>query len=192
MVHKTDSLPRCSWCTSDPLYIDYHDNEWGKPIYEDLALFELLTLEGMQAGLSWITILKKREKYRQCFFQFDPEKIATMNDQNVDRLMQNAGIIRHRKKIEAVISNAKAFLALKNQGISLSNWLWSFVHDQPIIHHFKTIQDMPAQNELSQMISKELKKAGFKFIGPTICYAFMQASGMVQDHTSHCFLYEKK
>ena len=192
MAHKTDSLPRCSWCTSDPLYIDYHDNEWGKPIYEDLALFELLTLEGMKAGLSWITILKKREEYRQCFFQFDPEKVATMNDQDVDRLMQNAGIIRHRKKIEAVISNAKAFLALKNQGISLSNWLWSFVHDQPIIHHFKTIQDMPAQNELSQMISKELKKAGFKFIGSTICYAFMQASGMVQDHTSHCFLYEKK
>ena len=188
-MNKTSPITRCSWCTSDPLYIDYHDQEWGKPIYDESALFELLMLEGMQAGLSWITVLRKREEYRRCFFEFDPEKIAAMTDQDVDRLMLNAGIIRHRKKIEAIISNAKAYIALKNQSINFSDWLWSFVNHQPIIHHFKTIQDMPSQNEVSQNMSKHLKKAGFKFIGSTICYAFMQACGMVQDHTTDCFLH---
>jgi DNA-3-methyladenine glycosylase I len=182
---------RCDWCTSDSMYIDYHDHEWGRPLRDEKQLFELLMLEGMQAGLSWLTVLKKREAYRQSFFQFDPEKIALMLDQDVDRLMLNPSIIRHRNKIEAIISNAQSFLALKRQGIHFSTWLWSVVNDQPIIHDYPSIEAMPVCNELSHLLSKKLKKAGFKFVGPTICYAFMQASGMIQDHTTDCFLHSK-
>jgi DNA-3-methyladenine glycosylase I len=185
------SKTRCSWSNSNPLYIDYHDHEWARPIHDHIQLFELLMLEGMQAGLSWITILKKRDNYRQVFHQFNPQKIALMTSADVDELMQNEGIVRHRKKIEAIISNATIFLDLKKQKINFSDWLWEIVNHKPIVNHFKTTQEIPAQTELSQAMSKQLKKAGFKFVGPTICYAFMQAAGMVNDHTTDCFLYTK-
>lgn len=186
------SKQRCQWSTSDPLYIAYHDEEWGRPVYDDQQLFELLMLEGMQAGLSWITILKKRDNYRKAFYKFNPKKMAKMTEDDIERLMQNEGIIRHRGKIAALISNAQAYLDLQKQGINFSDWLWQFVDHKPILNHFKTLQDIPAQTELSQAMSKQLKKAGFKFCGPTICYAFMQAAGMVNDHTQDCFLYQKK
>jgi len=185
------SKKRCAWSTSDPLYLDYHDYEWGQPVYDDQQLFELLMLEGMQAGLSWITILKKRENYRKLFHNFNPNKIVKMTDVDVETLMQNAGIIRHQGKIKAIISNAQAYLELKKQKINFSDWLWQLVDHKPLLNKFKQLQDIPAQTELSQTMSKQLKKAGFKFVGPTICYAFMQAAGMVNDHTKDCFLYKK-
>lgn len=181
---------RCAWTSNDPPYIAYHDKEWGRPVYDSQPLFELLTLEGMQAGLSWITILKKRENYRQAFYQFNPKKIIKMTESDVDKLMLNNGIIRHRKKIEAIITNAEAYLKLQKDGINFSDWLWGMVGNKPMRNHFKKLSDLPAQTELSQYMSKQLKKAGFKFIGPTICYAFIQACGMVQDHTTDCFLYQ--
>jgi DNA-3-methyladenine glycosylase I len=186
------SKQRCQWSTSDPLYIAYHDEEWGRPVYDDQQLFELLMLEGMQAGLSWITILKKRDNYRKAFYKFNQKKMAKMTEDDIECLMQNEGIIRHRGKIAALISNAQAYLDLQKKSINFSDWLWQLVDHKPILNHFKTLQDIPTQTELSQAMSKQLKKAGFKFVGPTICYAFMQAVGMVNDHTQDCFLYKKK
>ncbi|WJV55953.1 DNA-3-methyladenine glycosylase I [Prodigiosinella aquatilis] len=179
-------MKRCGWVTQDTLYQDYHDQEWGKPCTDSLKLFELLCLEGQQAGLSWITVLKKRENYRRCFYQFTPQLIARMTQEDVQELMQNSGIIRNRLKIEAVISNARAWLAMETQGELFSDFIWSFVNHQPIINHYTTLAEVPAKTELSDTMSKALKKRGFKFIGSTICYAFMQAGGLVNDHMTDC------
>lgn len=180
-------MQRCQWVTADPLYIEYHDKEWGVPVFDDQTLFEFLILEGAQAGLSWITVLKKREHYRKCFHQFNVEKIARMTPAAINKLLLDPGIIRNRLKIEATITNAKAYLNLQDEGTTLSNFLWQFVDHQPIQNHWQQHSHIPTHTDLSDKLSKELKKRGFKFIGTTICYAFMQAVGMINDHTTHCF-----
>lgn len=178
---------RCDWCKNDPLYIDYHDNEWGIPVYDDQKLFEFLILEGAQAGLSWITVLKKRENYRHCFDNFDPEKIARYNKNKVKKLLTNPGIIRNRLKIASTILNAKTYLEIvKNYG-SFSDFIWNFVDGKPIKNKWKNSKEVPAKSCISDAMSNELKKKGFKFVGSTICYAFMQAVGMVNDHIADCF-----
>lgn len=184
-------MNRCGWVTQDALYQDYHDNEWGKPCTDSQALFELLCLEGQQAGLSWITVLKKRENYRRCFHQFNPERVARMTGDDVTLLLQDSGIIRHRGKIEAIITNARAWLELENQGESFSHFIWSFVDHQPLINRPASLADVPAKTATSDAMSKALKKRGFKFIGSTICYAFMQAAGLVNDHTVDCFRHQE-
>jgi len=180
-------LPRCRWPGSDPLYIAYHDNEWGVPVRDDRTLFEMLQLEGAQAGLSWITILRKRENYRRAFDGFDPVKIARYTPAKIEKLMQDEGIVRNRLKIEGVVASAKAYLAMRKEGLTLSRFLWDFVDGKPIINRLKAGGPIPAETEISQAISKALKKRGFKFVGPTIVYAFMQAVGMVNDHLVTCF-----
>lgn len=177
---------RCSWCGDDPLYVDYHDNEWGKPQYDDQLLFEMLNLEGMQAGLSWITILRKRENYRNAFDHFDAHKIAKYNDAKIEMLLLNPGIIRNRLKVNAIVNNAKAYLALLEEGISLSDFLWEFVDHKPIQNQWRQLSEIPAKTELSDTLAKALKKRGFKFVGSTTVYAFMQATGMVNDHIVDC------
>ena len=179
-------MERCPWCEGFELYRQYHDKEWGVPMKDDRALFELLILEGAQAGLSWSTVLKKRESYRQAFDQFDPEKIALYSDAKVAELLANSGIIRNRLKVAATITNAKAYLALTKDGQSFSNFLWQFVNGKPIQHQRMSLSDVPAKSPESDALSKALLKAGFKFVGSTICYAFMQASGMVNDHVTSC------
>jgi DNA-3-methyladenine glycosylase I len=183
-------MKRCAWVTSDPLYIQYHDEEWGVPIYDEQKLFEFLILEGMQAGLSWITILKRREHYRKVLDNFNPEKIALYSQDKINALLQDPGIIRNRLKVEAIVQNAKAYLALKEAGIHFSDYLWSFVNGKPIQGHRKHIKELPASSEISEKMSKALKKQGFKFVGSTICYALMQAVGMVNDHTTDCYRYK--
>lgn len=180
-------MNRCDWCLSDPEYIRYHDEEWGVPVFDDIQLFELLNLEGAQAGLSWITVLKKRKRYREVFEGFNPEKILYFDEMKVDSLMQDPGIIRNRLKIKAVISNARAYLDIMEKTGSFSNYLWTFVNGHPKINKFHTLHDIPSSTPQSDAMSKQLKKDGFKFTGSTICYAFMQASGMVDDHISSCF-----
>lgn len=178
---------RCPWAGSDPLYIKYHDEEWGIPLHDDRKLFEFLILEGAQAGLSWITILRKREAYREAFDQFDPEKIARYSETDIQKLKANPGIIRNRLKIEATIHNARIFLETQDKNGSFDSLLWSFVDGQTVTNHWLTVQDIPSQTDLSISMSKNLKKMGFKFVGPTICYAFMQACGLVNDHLVTCF-----
>jgi|UniRef100_UPI004047D5C8 DNA-3-methyladenine glycosylase I len=178
---------RCFWVTEDPLYIDYHDNEWGKPVYDDQTLFEFLVLESFQAGLSWLTILKKREHFRVAFDQFDYRKIAKYDMRKMEELRLNEGIIRNKLKIKATVSNAQFFMDLQKEFGSFSEYVWSFVQDKPIVNHFKDRSQVPATTEVSDALSKDLKKRGFKFVGSTIMYAFMQATGMVNDHTSDCF-----
>ena len=180
-------LVRCAWCGADPLYQAYHDTEWGVPLHDDRALFELLTLEGAQAGLSWLTVLKKREGYREAFANFDPAVVARFTDADQARLMQNPGIVRNRLKISSTIDNARAFLAIQAEFGSFDAWLWRFVDGQPIINSPATLADVPARTALSDTLSKALKKRGFRFVGSTICYAFMQAAGLVNDHTTDCF-----
>ncbi|NMM49046.1 DNA-3-methyladenine glycosylase I [Marinigracilibium pacificum] len=179
---------RCDWCLKDEIYMDYHDNVWGKPEYDDIKLFEFLNLEGAQAGLSWYTVLIKIDNYRQAFHNWDPEKIAAMGDEDIEKLMQDKGIIRNRLKIQSVITNARAFLDMKNNGESFSEYLWSFVDGKPLMNSPESMADIPAKTEVSDKMSKELKKKGFKFVGSTICYAFMQAVGMVDDHLVDCFV----
>ncbi len=177
---------RCPWCEGFELYRLYHDTEWGVPLYDDQTLFELLILEGAQAGLSWSTVLKKRENYRRAFDQFNPKKIAKYGDLKVDELLANAGIIRNRLKVVSTISNAKAYLALQKDGQSFSQFLWGFVQNKPIQNKYCSLNEIPTTSSESDAMSKALKKAGFKFVGSTICYAFMQASGMVNDHLTTC------
>ncbi|MCV2401486.1 DNA-3-methyladenine glycosylase I [Marinomonas sp. C2222] len=177
---------RCSWCLSSPEYIDYHDNEWGIPVYDDVSLFECMTLESAQSGLSWITILRKREGYRTAFYQFDPVKVASMTEQDVERLLQDEGIVRHRGKIEATINNAKVFLKIADEFGSFSQYFWAFSDNKVIDNQVKELADVPAVTDLSKHIAKEFKKRGVKFLGPTTCYAFMQATGMVNDHIADC------
>jgi DNA-3-methyladenine glycosylase I len=180
-------LPRCKWPGSDPLYLAYHDQEWGVPLRDSRALFEMLQLEGAQAGLSWITILRKRENYRRAFDGFDPIKIARYTPAKIEKLMANEGIVRNGLKIEGVVSSAKAYLAMEKEGVSFSDFLWDFVDGEPILNRLKPGGPLPAETEISKKMSKELKKRGFKFVGPTIVYAFMQAVGMVNDHLVTCY-----
>jgi len=178
---------RCAWCEKDDLYIDYHDNEWGNPVYEDDKLFEFLVLETFQAGLSWYTILKKRDNFRKAFDQFDYKKIAQYGDAQIERLMQDAGIIRNGLKIKGTITNAIAFMETQKEFGSFSNYIWGFTDGKPIDNNPKTLKDVPAVNEISDALSKDLKKRGFKFVGSTVVYAHMQATGMVNDHVEECW-----
>lgn len=178
---------RCSWAGNSQIYIDYHDNEWGKPEFDSRKLFEKICLEGQQAGLSWITVLKKREAYRQAFHQFSPEKIATMTEADLEHLMENAELIRHRAKLEAIVKNAKAYLAMQANGEDFSQFIWAFVDGQPQINDVPTMSAIATKTEISKAMSKALKKRGFVFVGETTCYAFMQSMGLVDDHVNHCF-----
>lgn len=184
-------VSRCSWCGSDPLYVKYHDEEWGVPIHNDKKLFEFLLLEGFQAGLSWLTILKKRRNFRKAFDNFNFNKIANYDKYKINFLMQDSGIIRNQLKINSAVTNAKAFIAIREEFGTFSKYIWSFVEGKPINNKFKTIKELPARTELSDLISKDLKKRGFNFVGSTIIYAHMQATGMVNDHLISCFRYNK-
>ena len=188
---NTKTKIRCQWVNADPLYIDYHDQEWGIPIYDDQKLFEFLILEGTQAGLSWITILKKRDNYRKAFDHFDTAKIAKYTPKKLEQLLLDPGIIRNRLKVQAAVTNAKLFLEIQKEYGSFSQYIWSFVDGKPIKNHWKQFSDVPTITEISDKMSKDLKKRGFKFVGSTICYAFMQAVGMVNDHTTDCFCYTR-
>jgi len=182
------SLPeqRCPWCGTDPLYVHYHDNIWGRPVADGRELFAKLCLDGQQAGLSWITILRKQTNYEAAFDDFDPERIARYDEARVSRLLENPGIVRNRRKVESIIGNARAFLALAEAGQDFAGFLWQFVGGRPIINHWQTIDDVPARTPESEAMSRALRKQGFNFVGPTICYAFMQAVGMVNDHIVPC------
>jgi len=180
---------RCGWCTADPIYIDYHDKEWGRPLHDDHLLFEFLILEGAQAGLSWLTVLKKRENYRKAFDHFDPMKVARYDDRKVKELLANEGIIRNRLKIASAIGNAKAFLEVQKEFGSFDKYIWAFVARKPIKNHIPHYKQLPPKTSISDAMSKDLKERGFNFVGSTICYAFMQAIGMVNDHTTDCFRY---
>jgi len=182
---------RCEWCGSDPLYVTYHDEEWGVPVHDDRVLFEYLTLEGAQAGLSWLTILKKRENYRKAFDAFDFERIAKYTQADVSRLLANAGIVRNRLKIESTIKNARGVVEIRNKFESLDTFLWHFVGGIPKQNAWASLDEVPAKTELSNAMSRDLKERGFNFVGSTICYAFMQAVGMVNDHTTKCFRYDR-
>ena len=184
-------LPRCAWVGSDPLNIEHHDLEWGVPSYDRRFLFEMLTLEGAQAGLSWTTILRKRDGYRAAFAGFEPERVAEFGFDDVDRLMLDPGIVRNRGKVESTIDNARAVLALDRGGTTFVDHLWSFVGGQPIDNAFTELAQLPAQTAESKAMSKDLKARGFRFVGPTILYAFMEAVGLVNDHTVDCFRYRE-
>jgi DNA-3-methyladenine glycosylase I len=184
-------INRCAWVPDDELYTRYHDEEWGVPVYDDQKLFEFLILEGAQAGLSWSTILKKRENYRTAFDNFDAEKIVKYNQKKIDKLLNDPGIVRNRLKIKSTIQNANVFLKIQKEYGSFSKYIWSFVDGKPIINRFKELKELPAKTEISDAMSKDLKKRGFNFVGSTICYAFMQAVGMVNDHTVDCFRYKE-
>jgi len=182
---------RCDWPKNDPLYLNYHDKEWGVPVYDDAKLFEFLILETFQAGLSWITILRKRENFRKAFDDFNYQKIAKYDDKKFDELIQNAGIIRNKLKIKATISNANAFMEIQKEFGSFSKYIWGFVNDKPIINQWKSMNEIPATTEISDILSKDLKKRGFKFVGSTVIYAHMQATGMVNDHVVSCFRFKE-
>jgi DNA-3-methyladenine glycosylase I len=182
---------RCSWCGEDPIYIKYHDTEWGVPVYDDDKLFEFLILETFQAGLSWITVLRKRENFRNAFDNFDYHKIAKYNEKKFDKLMNDVGIIRNKLKIKATISNAIAFMEVQEEYGSFSKYIWSFVDHKPIVNSWRSLDEIPAKTTLSDKISIDLKKRGFKFVGSTIIYAHMQATGMVNDHVVDCFRFKE-
>ena len=184
-------IKRCAWVPDDDLYIQYHDQEWGVPEYDDQRLFEMLILEGAQAGLSWVTILKRRENYRRAFDGFNVHKIINYEQEKIAQLLHDEGIIRNRLKIASVISNARALLEIQGEYGSFNEYIWSFVGGKPKVNKWKSLKDLPARTAESDMMSKDLKKRGFKFVGSTICYAFMQATGMVNDHTVDCFRYHQ-
>ncbi|MFZ5722246.1 MAG: DNA-3-methyladenine glycosylase I [Pseudomonadota bacterium] len=181
-----DALSRCPWCGTDPLYVDYHDREWGVPVHDDRVWFEFLVLEGAQAGLSWITILKKRENYRQAFDGFDVRKVARYTPAKIERLLQDPGIVRNRLKVESAVSNAKAFIAVQKEFGSFDAYMWQWVDGKPLVNRPRSPGDVPARTELSDRISKDMKKRGFRFVGSTIIYAHMQATGLVNDHLVDC------
>ena len=182
---------RCGWCGDDPLYQEYHDTQWGVPLHDERALFEFLCLEGAQAGLSWLTVLRKREHYKKVFDDFNAEKIAAYDDQKITQLLQDPGIIRNKRKVNAFINNARCSLDMQEKGESLNNFFWSFVDGTPIQNSWKTLAEVPAATPLASLVAKELKSRGFTFVGPTICYALMQAIGMFNDHTIDCFRYQE-
>ncbi len=183
---------RCSWCSKDDLYKDYHDNEWGQPLHDDRQLFELLCLEGAQAGLSWYTVLRKRENYRKAFDGFDANKMIKYNAKKIEALLQDEGIIRNKLKVNAFVQNAKAFLAIQKEFGSFDQYIWQFVGGKPVVNYVKSLGNVPAKTAQSDAMSKDLLKRGFKFVGSTICYAFMQASGMVDDHVNDCWKKKRK
>jgi len=180
-------MQRCGWVSPDPLYLAYHDQEWGVPLTDTHALFEMLCLEGQMAGLSWLTILKKRENYRQAFHHFDPNIVAQMDEADIDRLMQDHGIIRHRGKISAIIANARALLAMEAADEAFATFIWQFVEHKPLVHRYTDYRAAPTFSPASDALAKALKKRGFKFVGTTTCYSFMQACGLINDHTIDCF-----
>ena len=182
---------RCGWCVGDPLYESYHDKEWGVPVYDDATLFEFLILETFQAGLSWITVLRKRENFRNAFDNFDYKKIASYNEDKIESLLKDAGIIRNKLKVNATVSNAQAFMKIQDEFGSFSDYIWKFTNGKPIKNTIANYKDAPANTELSNTISKDLKKRGFKFVGTTVVYAHMQATGMVNDHEVSCFRYNQ-
>lgn len=182
---------RCAWCGDDPLYQAYHDKEWGVPVYDDASLFEFLILETFQAGLSWITVLRKRENFRKAFDQFDYHKVAEYSQKKIDSLLQDEGIIRNKLKVKAAVTNAQAFLKVQEEFGSFSKYIWGFVDHKPIQNTWKALSEVPANTLLSDTISKDLKKRGFKFVGTTVVYAHMQATGMVNDHVTECFRYKE-
>jgi DNA-3-methyladenine glycosylase I len=185
------ALVRCGWSGEDPLYVRYHDEEWGVPVHDDQRLFEFLVLEGAQAGLSWITILRKREAYREAFKGFDPARVARFGARDVERLLANAGIVRNRLKIESAIKNARAFLRVQEERGSFDEYQWAFVEGRPLVNQFRSLSEVPARTAVSDALSKDLKKRGFSFVGSTIIYAHMQAVGMVNDHVLDCFRHKK-
>lgn len=184
---SSDVRKRCFWCGTDPLYVEYHDREWGVPVREDRKLFEFLVLEGAQAGLSWITVLRKREAYRSAFAEFDPERVARFDGRKIERLLANPGIVRNRLKVESAVKNARAFLAVQEEFGSFSAYQWRFVDGKPIRNGFRTRDEVPARTAVSDAMSKDLRARGFSFVGSTIVYAHMQAVGMVDDHLVECF-----
>ena len=184
---KTDEKSRCSWCGDDPLYVVYHDTEWGVPVHDDRKMFEMLLLETFQAGLSWITVLKKRERFRVRFKQFDPVQVAQMTDRELQELLSDKGIIRNRQKIFAARKNAQAFLETAQEFGSFCSYLWTFVGHRPIVNRWSEINELPSRSALSEFISKDLKRRGFQFVGPTVVYAHLQAAGLVNDHLISCF-----
>jgi DNA-3-methyladenine glycosylase I len=188
---RRNEIIRCPWCGTDPVYIRYHDEEWGVPVHDDRRLFEMLILDGMQAGLSWITVLKKRDEFRKAFDYFDPERIAQYDKEKVSKLLTNPGIIRNRLKIQGAIKNAQLFLEIQKEVGTFDKFIWSFVGKKPLQNRFKDPKQIPARTSESDEMSKELKKRGFTFAGSTICYAFMQAAGLVNDHLVDCFRYKE-
>jgi len=190
MSFSAKSLPRCPWCVGKEDYEHYHDTEWGVAVYDDQTLFEFLILEGAQAGLSWYTILKKRADYRAVFHQFDVQKVAAINDEELAEALKNPGIIRNRLKVASTVSNAKAFITIQEEFGSFSTYLWAFVDGKPIVNNWEKMDEGPANTAISDKLAKDLKKRGFKFVGSTIMYAFMQATGMVNDHLTSCFRYK--
>lgn len=184
---ESERISRCGWCGQDPLYVAYHDQEWGVPVHDDRKLFEFVVLEGAQAGLSWITILKRRDTYRQAFAEFDPEKVARFGEKDVARLLLDPGIIRNRQKVASAIANARAFLEIQEERGSFDRYIWDFVDGRPIVNRFRSLGEVPARTPLAEKISQDLRKRGFSFVGPTIVYAHMQATGMVNDHLVDCF-----
>ncbi|MFD1676468.1 DNA-3-methyladenine glycosylase I [Alicyclobacillus fodiniaquatilis] len=192
VAEKRDHLQRCGWVNADPLYIAYHDEEWGVPVFDDQKLFELLILEGAQAGLSWYTILRKREHYRRAFDGFDVERVAAYGTEKVaDLLSADSGIVRNRLKVAAAIRNAKAFLQVQDEFGSFADYLWQYVDGKPLVNHWASLAEVPASTALSERISKDLKRRGFNFVGPTIIYSYLQATGLVMDHVTSCFRYEQ-
>lgn len=187
---RGNSIRRCEWSTSDPLYIEYHDKEWGVPLHDDRQIFEFLCLEGAQAGLSWITILKKRDHYRKAFDRFDPQKVAQYDQKRIANLLQNPGIVRNRLKVNAFVTNARAFLAVQEEFGTFDKYVWRFVGGKPRQNRWKTIRQIPSNTPESDAMSKDLKQRGFTFVGSTICYAHMQATGMVNDHVVDCHRYK--
>ncbi|MDV6235503.1 DNA-3-methyladenine glycosylase I [Leptospira ellisii] len=191
-MKRHSNLPRCAWAGKDPLYIDYHDREWGRPLHDDKKLFEFLILEGAQAGLSWITILKKRENYRKAFDGFDPVKVAKYSEKKIRSLLSNEGIVRNELKIRSAVANASCFLNIQKEYGSFDSFIWGFVGGKPMFNSWKSLREVPATTRISDAMSKDLKKRGFKFVGSTICYAFMQATGMVMDHVVDCHRFVKR
>jgi DNA-3-methyladenine glycosylase I len=186
-----NNIIRCSWCTGNEIYENYHDYEWGVPVHDDNKHFEMIVLDGAQAGLSWLTVLKKRENYREAFARFDPRKVAEFNENKIEELMNNKGIIRNRQKIRSAIKNAGAFIKVQEEFGSFDKFIWSFVNNKTIVNSWENDSEIPATSLESDEMSKELKKRGFSFVGSTICYAYMQAAGMVNDHVTRCFRYEE-
>lgn len=183
-------LKRCTWCGEDPLYVHYHDTVWGRPEKDSLGLFEKLCLDGQQAGLSWITILRKQDSYREAYDNFDPEKIVRYNQRKKEALLNNPGVIRNRLKVESIIKNARGYLQLQEEGVAFNEFIWSFVDGKPIQNQWRSMKEVPVNTPVSDAMAKALKKRGFSFVGSTICYAFMQAVGMVNDHFAHCHCWQ--
>ena len=184
-------VKRCGWCGTDPLYVKYHDEEWGIPVHDDTKHFEMIILDGAQAGLSWLIVLRKRENYRKAFDRFNPKKVAKYDEEKVEALLNNPGIIRNKLKVRSAVTNAQAFLKVQKEFGSFDKYIWQFVNGKPIINKWKSIKELPATSKESDAMSKDLKKRGFKFVGSTICYAYMQAAGMVNDHVVSCFRYKR-